>query len=96
MSEGETTLTKRVRMWEDVHALFKDLAEDLEVVMSDLISSALLELLLSNPHFLAHVVTVWFDRNYTEILKVVEWYQDRARDILKRYVEAVKAEERGK
>ena len=93
MSGVRTTLTKNVRVWEDVHALYKELSEDLRVVMGDLISSALLELLLSNPHFLAHVVAVWFERSYTRAFKVVERYQERAQEIIERYVEAVKAEE---
>jgi len=93
MSERETTLTKRVRVWEDVHALYKELSEDLGVVMGDLVSSALLELLISNPHFLVHIITTWFGCRYTKVFRVVERYQNRAKNVLKRYVEIVEAEE---
>lgn len=65
---NDSRSTVKIRVWNDVKKILKEISVEHGYAMSDLASTLLLEA-LRNPHLLAYTLEYWFNVDFDEALK---------------------------
>ena len=77
-----------IRIWREVHSIYKDVAEEEGLVMSDLISTILLEAAISDTPLIVYTLMEWFDIRYEKAVETADKLKEKAIAFLKAFASA--------